>query len=128
MQNKIMLTPDQFKIFEQGNMIESVAGTFYNFPYWLKKDGKDEVYDLFARSEIPGIQHGYQKGGLKDKYEIRKTNGKPVDPESWYFLLRVDHDIHAQKAAMCYADSVENENPVLAEELRTKVRTYNPNL
>lgn len=123
-----MLTPDQFKIFEQGNMIESVAGTFYNFPYWLKKDGKDDCYDLFARSEIPGIEHGYKKGGLKDKYEVRKTNGKPVDPEAWYFLLRVDHDIHAQKAAMCYADSVESENPVLAYELRTKVKSYNPNL
>lgn len=132
MEKKVKLTPDQFKLFQTGNRIESPEGNYFNIPYWIKPNGRDDdgsqLYDLCARSEIPGIEHGFKKGGLQDKYQIRKTNGKKIDPEAWYFLLNCYKDIHAQKAAMFYADSVEVDNPVLAEELRAKVRSLNPNI
>lgn len=132
MEKKIKLTDDQFKLLKTGNIIDNGEETYYNWPYWVKKNGRDEegnqLFDIYARSEIPGIEQGYKKGGLKDKYEIRKTNGKPIDPETWYFLLNCYKDIHAQKAALAYADSVKEDNPVLADELRNKIRSYNPNL
>jgi hypothetical protein len=132
MVNKIVLTPEQFKVFKQGHMIESAEGEFYNFPYWLKKDGKTEqgedLYSLYARSEIPGIEQGYKTGGLQDKYRICKTSGKPIDPAAWYFLLNCYKDPNAQKAAMQYANYVEGDNPLLAAELRQKIRELNPNI
>ncbi len=61
---------------------------------------------------------GYKNGGLKNKYIIKKTNGQPVSPEAQYFVLRLDKDPHAVKAALAYADSVEIDNPALAFQLR----------
>jgi hypothetical protein len=44
----------------------------------------------------------------------------PVDPAAAYFVLRIDggHDPHAPRALACYADSVEADNPELAEDIR----------
>jgi hypothetical protein len=134
MERKIKLTEDQFKLLQSGNRIDDGTddGQYFNWPYWIKKNGKDDdgnqLFDVYAYSEIPGIEHGYKKGGLKDKYQIRKTNGNPMNPDAWYFLLNCYKDKHAQIAAMAYADSVQEDNPILAEELRAKVRSFNPDL
>jgi len=48
----------------------------------------------------------YKKGGLINKYEIKKTNGNPIDPEAKYFILRYDKDPHAIQALKKYAESV----------------------
>jgi hypothetical protein len=61
---------------------------------------------------------GYMHGGLeKNRYIIQKTNGKPVDPEAQYFVLRVDKDPHARVALAFYAQSVRRDNPQLADDI-----------
>lgn len=56
--------------------------------------------------------------GLYDKYEIKKKDGSEVDPEAVYFVLRLDKDGSARLAALVYATSIEEENPVLASDLK----------
>ena len=124
--DKVKMTQEQFKIFEQGHKIETPKGLFYNFPYWIKKNGEDGVYELYARSEIPDLECTFKRGGLKNKYEIRKIDGTQVDSEAWYFVLRVDSDPHAQAAALAYAYSVEEDNPQLSKDLIDQVRIFNP--
>lgn len=64
---------------------------------------------------------GYLEGGLKTKYIIQKTNGNPVDPEAKYFVLRYDKDPHAKWALECYAESVQEDNPELARDIRKSI-------
>jgi hypothetical protein len=129
--NKMTLSPEQFKVFESGNKIETAAGEFFNFPFWIKKDGKTEdgkdLYELYSRSDIPDMESTYKKGGLeKSKYIIQKTDGTQVDPEAWYFVLRIDKDLHAKVAALAYAKSVAKVNIRLAVELISAVLSFNP--
>lgn len=62
--------------------------------------------------------------GLKQKYNIEKTNGKDIDPKAKYFVLRYDLDqkdkVHAnacREALMTYAKAIEDHMPQLSEEL-----------
>ena len=64
---------------------------------------------------------GWKKGGWRMKYAIAKTSGKPVDPDAVYFVLRLDADPNARIAAQAYAESVEEVNPELARDIRTKL-------
>ena len=41
--------------------------------------------------------------GLYNKYQISHTDGSPIDPEAVYFVLRLDNDLAARKAAKIYA-------------------------
>ena len=126
--NVIKLTKDQLNLFQSGSMIETEKGIFYNFPYWIKKNGEDGLYELYAKSEIPGLESTYKRGGLEhSKYIIQKTDGTTVDPEAWYFVLRVDKDPHARVAAIAYALSVRFDNMKLCEELLDAVMAYDPN-
>lgn len=93
--------------------------------------------------------HDYKHGGWKDKYVIFKnkiigtiggsityhddpaaTNKailpifEQVDPMACYFVLRIDEDIHARRAARAYADSVRAENAVLADDIINKLSQY----
>jgi len=61
--------------------------------------------------------HDYKICGLRQKYNITKTSGEPIDDGAVYFVLRVDEDPHARKALRAYAESVEDENDVLASDL-----------
>lgn len=63
----------------------------------------------------------YKEGGWEDKYIISKSDGSPVDENAIYFVLRLDTDIHARRAALAYAASVQAENPLFAREIREKV-------
>lgn len=91
----------------------------------------------------------YKEGGWQEKYYIQKIKmaekclkcnkrsvgemglgcmfscpvfeSIPVDPEAIYFVLRLDEDPHARKAALSYADSVEVDNPVFARDIRARV-------
>ena len=65
------------------------------------------------------------KKGLYGKYVIEKADGSEVDKGADYFVLRLDKDIHARKAALGYAESVSNENPILAIELNKRISKYN---
>jgi hypothetical protein len=59
--------------------------------------------------------------GLYGKYEIKKANGKPLDSEAKYFVLRYDKDPHAKKALEAYANSISDENYKLAMEIRAEI-------
>lgn len=58
--------------------------------------------------------------GLFDKYILFHADGRKVDPEGHYFVLRLDTDLHAREATRAYADSLEEsgENPELVSDLR----------
>lgn len=63
-----------------------------------------------------------EKMGLYGKYEIRKKNGEPVDPNAVYFTLRIDTDPHAVAAILAYIESCREENPNLAGDLEQLLR------
>lgn len=127
--NVIKLTKEQFKVFESGNVIESGdEKKYYNFPYWVMPLSNDR-YEAFLPVELPISRRVTYASGLKpNKYVISKQNGDPIDPNAFYFVLRLDTDPHARKAAMAYAESVENENPELAKDLKTRLCLYEPTL
>jgi len=61
--------------------------------------------------------------GIYNKYTVHKNDGTE-DPRADYFVLRIDSDIHARKAAIAYADSVREDNPNLAFDIRQRVAKY----
>ena len=63
----------------------------------------------------------YKDGGFDNKYIITKRSGKPTDPNAMYFVLRLDKDPHARKAALAYAKSVKSDNLQLSNELTKAV-------
>ena len=62
--------------------------------------------------------------GLYAKYRVLKADGSPTDPNAQYFVLRVDADLHARRAVLAYADSVEHDAPRFAAQLRQWVAMY----
>lgn len=64
---------------------------------------------------------GNYTDGLYGKYRVTKRDGTPTDGDADYFVMRLDTDEHARVAALAYADSVEKENPFLANDLRAVV-------
>jgi hypothetical protein len=65
--------------------------------------------------------------GLYHKYDIRKTNGKEIDENSEYFVLRLDENGHdpkhiaaCRKAILTYAEEIKDHLPVLSEELKER--------
>lgn len=81
-------------------------------PRWHEEGHLEELMARFRKQQF---------GGLYGKYRVAKRDGSPVDPEAEYFVLRLDKDPHAVNAALAYADSVEDENPQLAADLRSAV-------
>jgi len=55
--------------------------------------------------------------GIFGKYTIAKADGRVVDPEACYFVLRLDSDTAAQVAMRAYADQVFNEAPELSDAI-----------
>jgi hypothetical protein len=65
------------------------------------------------------------KKRLYRKYEIRKANGKPVDPNAQYFVLRIDTDPAARVAVSVYADEMARIGELLfAEQLREWIAKF----
>jgi len=70
--------------------------------------------------------------GHKIKYIIQKTDGRLVDPEAEYFVLRLDrkakdqnHVNACRKALMVYANEIEPFIPQLAKDLRARYENRN---
>ena len=75
-----------------------------------------------VRLKKPGLVEAMQaqrkqKRGVYGKYVIEKADGSPVDPEACYFVLRLDTDPAARKAAAQYARSVRRKNAVFADDI-----------
>ena len=66
--------------------------------------------------------------GIYRKYLVAKINGESIDPDADYFILRLDggdqYATASRKAALKFADAVEDANPSLANDLRDKVFEY----
>jgi hypothetical protein len=67
------------------------------------------------------------QGIIPGKYIIKKADGRPIDPGSEYFVLRLDvggadteHIKACRAAIVAYADAIEHHLPKLAAELRAK--------
>lgn len=66
--------------------------------------------------------------GIFDKYKVEKRDGTPIDPKARYFVLRVDTDRHARAALMMYAESCQDENPQLFQDIATLLTECWPEL
>ena len=64
--------------------------------------------------------------GLFGKYIIRKSDGHPVDPEADYFVMRLDTDPVARRAAREYSYVTPDRN--LARGLQDRLARYDPQL
>jgi len=65
-----------------------------------------------------------EKQGLFQKYKIVRNDGNPVDESAVFFVLRVDTDQHARNALLAYADSIADDNEILASDLLLLVERY----
>jgi hypothetical protein len=67
---------------------------------------------------------GDKTRGLYDKFKVTRTDGASEDGgkhhDCQYFVLDIDHDPHAIKALLAYADSCKAEYPLLASDVRAK--------
>ena len=70
--------------------------------------------------------------GLKHKYNLTKADGREVDPDGIYFILKLNsknaaHRNASQEAALMYADFIKEAIPPLAQDLKTLVGTLREN-
>ena len=83
-------------------------------------------------ANIPGLDVGKigpdakPHEGLYGKYRISKADGSPVDPGADYFVLRLDSDPVARRAALQY--SYMTPDRTLAIGLQEKLTKYNPKM
>jgi hypothetical protein len=73
------------------------------------------------------MSENLKERGLFNKYRISKTNGKPLHPQSEYFILRLDyygsdtkHIDASRKAVIKYASEIKNHMPELSKDLYYK--------
>jgi hypothetical protein len=57
-------------------------------------------------------------GGFEARFNVIRTDGKPCRPEARYIVLDYAGDRHAFVAIAAYADSIEESNPQMADDLR----------
>jgi hypothetical protein len=75
---------------------------------------------------IPPPTSEQKPKGLYGKYIIQKANGKPIDPEAEFFVLRLDplgemnHVKACRKAVQVYANEIEPFIPELAKDLKER--------
>ena len=75
-------------------------------------------------------QKTFKRKGLYKKYNIYKNDGRPVDRDAEYFVLRLDslgndpiHVEASRKAVLVYADEIKDYLPELSNELKEKYGT-----
>jgi len=60
----------------------------------------------------------YATGGFAPRFNVTRTDGKPIRPEARYVVLDGSGaDPHAVLALRVYAASVRAENPAMADDL-----------
>lgn len=72
----------------------------------------------------------HQSAGLFRKYHITKADGRPIDPDAEYFVLRLDsggsdqqHVNACRRAVLLYAECIQSHLPRLADDLRARYGT-----
>ena len=59
--------------------------------------------------------------GLYNKFAVIRLDNSSEHKNCDYFVLDLDHDQHALIAIQAYANSCQDESPLLAEDLRNKL-------
>ncbi len=65
--------------------------------------------------------------GLYQKYIIKKTNGKPLDPNFEAIVLRIDGGQYldaCRAGAFAFAQAVKEHNLQLSEDIKNRLREY----
>ena len=65
--------------------------------------------------------------GLYNKYIITKASGKPLDPNFYAIVLRIDGGKYVKACragALAFAEAVRDENPLLSNDIQYKVMEY----
>jgi hypothetical protein len=58
-------------------------------------------------------------GGFEERFRVVRTDGKPIDLARRYIVLDyAGSDPHAIVALRAYADSIEDQNPEMAADIR----------
>lgn len=58
-------------------------------------------------------------GGFQDRFRVTRTDGQPIRQSARYIVLDYSGaDPHASIALTAYADSIEADNPQMADDLR----------
>ncbi len=103
--------------------------------WWDRKNFTDETQkqyrdnarrQLQAEGKIGPDADAKPREGLYGKYRISKADGSPVDPNADYFVLRLDTDPVARRAAREYSYMTVDRK--LALELQERITKYNPKM
>ena len=65
--------------------------------------------------------------GLWNKYVISKTSGKPLDPNFYAIVLRIDGGQYVEacrEGVAAFADAVKEVNPKLCEDIKDRIWIY----
>lgn len=101
-----------------------------------KNGGWKDKYVIFKRcKDCDGTGHGpctcEGRDGSEEQCKLLRGHkcvtcggdGRiPVDPKAVYFVLRLDEDPHAVRAAKAYAHSVREENAEFADAILAKLQ------
>ena len=63
--------------------------------------------------------------GLYQKYIIKKTSGKPLDPNFEAIVLRIDGGQYlsaCRVGVLAFAKAVRKDNPILADDLQKRLQ------
>jgi hypothetical protein len=100
------------------------SSVYANIP-GLKKQW-DEILNAPANGKIGPDADAKPREGLYGKYCISKADGSPVDPNADYFVLRLDTDPVARRAAREYSYVTPDRD--LARGLQDRLAKYDPQL
>lgn len=87
----------------------------------LRSDEETRALDAACRA-LRRLEGEEERPGVFKKYSVVRLAdraGKHVGCD--FFVLDVTHDPHAVSALLAYAESVANDNPDLAKELRARL-------
>ncbi len=68
---------------------------------------------------------GDKDQGIYRKFHVTRVDGKPKHDSCRYFVLDLDHDLHAIPALKAYARSCKQNYPALAEDITKGLETGN---
>lgn len=99
----------------------------YDLQEQLKEEGLwDIIWKYVSCGRIGPDADAKPREGLYGKYCISKADGSPVDPNADYFVLRLDTDPVARRAAREYSYVTPDRD--LARGLQDRLAKYDPQL
>lgn len=91
-------------------------------PHYLQRYNNSASYHIDIEKKITNINDK----GLINKYNISRTDGKPISPENEYFVLKLkgsgdeEHINASQSAILAYADAICHHLPELSKDIFKK--------